>query len=177
MLWCIAKSVRPSLTNKSSNQWNCYRVKECKTKMKRWAKHMQPTSPYKHSLIQTFALFFFFFLFCVNRCKNNCKSMLFVYAVSSCIAVDGILLCSVMIHSFLVIAVNSQAVVYEETGWIPCCEFDIMAYSSYGKSPYQLCCTKSINNKYASLLTCRVFSNLLPQQKNKINWNECKSIF
>ncbi len=25
--------------------------------------------------------------------------------------------------------------------------FDIMAYSSYGKSPYQLCCTKSINNK------------------------------
>lgn len=48
--------------------------------------------------------------------KNNCKSMLFVYVVSSCIAVDGILLYSVMIHSFLVIAVNLQAVVYEETG-------------------------------------------------------------
>lgn len=77
----------------------------------------------KHSLIQTFALFFFFFLFCVNQCKNNCKSMLFVYVVSSCMAVDGILLCSIMIHSFLVIAVHLQAVVYEETGWIHCCEF------------------------------------------------------
>lgn len=123
MLWYISKSVWPSLTNKATTNET---ATEWKISRRGWSTEPNICSPRlpKPSLIQTFALCFFIFLFCVNQCKNTCKTMLSVYGVSSCITVDGILLCSVMIHSFLVIAVHLQAVVYEETA----VSFDIMAY-------------------------------------------------
>lgn len=155
MLWCIAKSVRPSLTNKSSNQWNCYRVKECKTKMKHWAKHMQPTSPYKHSLIH------------VNQCKNNCKSMLSALAL----LLTGFCYAWLWLIFLLLLQSIHRQLCMKRQAEFTAVNFDIMACSSYGKSPHQLCCTKSINNKYASLLTCRVFPICFHSKKiNKLKW-------